>query len=210
MMRPKPASPRRDDMFSKPVPGWSLTQPAKKWPWESSPKHAVPGDAVDEIVDKLEQPQVNERYAKLMFAGVSIEELVSSITMAGFMEGRFSPDVAEIIKGPLALWFLGFAAEREIPARLFADEASDDRNDMGLGDPTILSIMKVRNPRLFNALQNYGQTSSEEVGELPDEASFFMQQEDSMMGLPSRIEMQESFGVTPDDMEIPESPEEEL
>ena len=86
--------------LNKPIPGWSLTQPAKKWNWEQPARRVDVNETVDAIIDRLEMPEVETRYIKLMVAGVSIEEIVHSISMAGFMEGEFSPDVAELVKGP--------------------------------------------------------------------------------------------------------------
>jgi len=144
--RRKPAPPVNSDPFMKPVPGWSLTQPPGKWPWEKPPEMVDPDEVVDRIITRLEDEQTQEQYVKLMFAGISIEEITHSIAVAGFMEGRFSPDVAEIIKGPIGIYLMGLATDYNVPVKVFADEMALKREQEGIDDTTILEVMRQRNP----------------------------------------------------------------
>ena len=154
MMKPtQPNRPINPDRMQKAPPGWSLTQPPKKWPWEAPPRKTNPDDVVSAIVDKLEVPEIQDRYTKMMFAGISIEEIVQSIAMGGFMKGEFSVDVAELIKPSLAFYLLGLASENEIPAKLFADTSKFDEKDTGMDNQTILEIMRARNPELYEFLR---------------------------------------------------------
>jgi len=130
----------------RPVPGWSLTQPKGKWPWDQPPQYTDPDEVVDMLVEKLKEEHVEEKYVKLMFAGVSVEEIVSSISIAGFMKGQFTPDVAEIIKAPLGVYFMGLATDYAIPVNVFSNETQLRREKESLDDTTILEIMRKRNP----------------------------------------------------------------
>ena len=104
-----------DQRFNRGPAGWSLTEPLGKWAWEKPPKYAAPGDAVDHIIETIEGSEATyEQFAKLMFAGISIEEIVNTVAIGGFMQGEFTPDVAELIKPPLAIYFLGVASEPSI------------------------------------------------------------------------------------------------
>ncbi len=113
--RRKPAPPVSPARFMKPVPGWSLTQPPGKWPWEQPPRSVDPDEVVDKLITRRQDPQVEENYVKLMFAGVSIEEIVHSVSVAGFMNGEFSPDVAEMIKPPIGIYLMGVATDYNVP-----------------------------------------------------------------------------------------------
>lgn len=148
--RATPAPEQPTDPFNRAPPGWSLTQPKGKWPWESPPQHTKPDEVVDMILDKLEDPKTLERYLKLMVAGVSVEEIVGSISLAGFTEGRFNPDVAEIIKPPLAVFLIARAEENGIPVRVFAAQEQEEIDEAGLPTSTILRIMRKRNPDLYD------------------------------------------------------------
>jgi len=144
--RRKPAPPVNPDRFMKPVPGWSLTQPPGKWPWEQPPRSVDPDEVVDKLIMRMQEPRVEENYVKLMFAGVSIEEIVHSVSVAGFMNGEFSPDVAEIIKAPIGIYLMGVATDYNVPVKVFADEMALRREQEGIDDGTLLEIMRNRNP----------------------------------------------------------------
>lgn len=144
--RRKPAPPVNPDRFMKPVPGWSLTQPPGKWPWEQPPRSVDPDEVVDKLIMRMQEPRVEENYVKLMFAGVSIEEIVHSVSVAGFMNGEFSPDVAEIIKAPIGIYLMGVATDYNVPVKVFADEMALRQEQEGIDDGTLLEIMRNRNP----------------------------------------------------------------
>lgn len=135
-----------ESRFSKAPPGYSLTGTPGRWPWERPPEFKTPSEAVDGLIDNLEKPDIQEQYVQLMAAGVSIEELVSTMTRVGFMEGKFTVDVAEIIKAPLAMYLMGLATEAEIPAKVFTTQNGLPRENYGMKDAQILNIMRDRNP----------------------------------------------------------------
>ena len=139
------------ESFRAPPPGWTMTQPRGQWNWDSPPKFTKPNEAIDFIIDRIEQPETEMTYIKMMFAGVSVEEIVTSITMVGFSEGYYTPDVAEIIKPPLAIYFMGVAAEKGIPVRVFAgtDDGSPQVDD-GMADEDLMMLMQKRNPQVYS------------------------------------------------------------
>jgi len=152
--RRKPAPPVNPDRFMKPVPGWSLTQPPGKWPWEQPPRSVDPDEVVEKLISRMQEPRVEENYVKMMFAGVSIEELVHSVSVAGFMNGEFSPDVAEIIKAPIGIYLMGVATDYNVPVKVFADEMALRQEQEGMDDGTLLEIMRMRNPEFADFLEN--------------------------------------------------------
>lgn len=172
-----PSSIQNKDPFSKAVPGYSLTQPPGKWPWESPPQFSDPDDAIDFIVDKLETPKAQNRYLKMLVAGISIEEIVESIAIGGFQQGYYNPDVAEIIKMPLAVYFMNMAEQNEIYVNVFAtpDGGPIEMQDNVMDDNTILEIMARRNPMVFEeTIRRYGpdfDADGSEVMEEPEEVA---------------------------------------
>lgn len=139
------------DNFHNAPPGISLTQPPGQWQWEKPPRFTRPIDAVDFITSKFKDPDIKENYIKMMMAGISVEEIVTSLTKGGFMTGNFSPDVAEIIKNPLAFFFLGMADDYGIPVRLYRGKfnSNEMQTEEMLDDDTLLSLMRRRNPQLY-------------------------------------------------------------
>ena len=153
------------DPFNKAPPGWSLTQPKGKWNWDKAPTHASPADAVDSIIDKLEEPEVEESMVKLMFSGISIQEIVNTIAIAGFSEGRFTPDVAEIIKAPVASYLLGVATDFNLPVKMFNSSDGLHPEDQSLNDTMMLDIMEERNPDLHKFLMEQSEPTEDMVEE---------------------------------------------
>jgi hypothetical protein len=153
------------DPFNRAPPGWSLTQPKGKWNWDKPPVHSGPAEAVDAIIDKLEEPEVEESMVKLMFSGISIQEIVNTIAIAGFSEGRFNPDVAEIIKAPIASYLLGVATDFNLPVKMFNSSDGLHPEDESLNDSVMLDIMEERNPDLYKFLMEQAESPEEEVEE---------------------------------------------
>ena len=159
-----------DQRFNRGPAGWSLTEPLGKWAWEKPPKTAVPGEAVDSIISKIEGSEATyEQFAKLMFAGISVEEIVDTVAIGGFMQGEFSPDVAELIKAPLAIYFLGMAAENEIPVRVFNTSDGKPMTNSGLNDIDLEEMMQENNPSLYNFIK---QEVEKDVEEEPVQGGF--------------------------------------
>jgi len=140
--------------FSQAPPGYSLTSEPGKWAWEQPPEFTTPSETVDALIGSLQDPEAEEQMVQLMAAGISIEELVNVMTKVGFMEGKFSADVAEIIKVPLSFYFMGLAVEAGIDnvTKVFNTKDGLPRTNYGLDDATLLTIMQDRNPRLAQEL----------------------------------------------------------
>lgn len=152
MPLPPPNDSRFADPMSRAPAGYSLTQPKGKWAWDNPARFTDPEEALDHVLEKIENPKVEQRYLKLMLAGVTVEEIVKSLAIGGFISGTFSVDVAELIKGPLAIHFMGLAAENRIPIRVVstADGMPNTEND--LDDETILNIMRQKNPEVYRQI----------------------------------------------------------
>ena len=142
--------------FNRPVPGHSLTDTPGSRRYENPAMFANPDDAVDFIVDKIMQPENQARFQKLMFAGMSVEEIVNTIGLGGFAGGVMTPDVSELVKTPIALVLINMALESDIPVKVFAgDNKPDEANTMD--DETTMRMMADRNPQqLKMILQELG------------------------------------------------------
>ena len=157
-------------------PGHSLTGAPGKWAWEHPPRFSDPNDAIDFITDKLDERIPQEDMLKMMTAGITIEEIVNQISFKGFMQGQFNPDVAELIKPALAMFLMKLSIDNGFTPRLFIDEDPQPE----VSDDRFFSIMKERNPELFNAMNeaiNKGVRLEEQaavnearmINEMPDE-----------------------------------------
>lgn len=156
------------DPFNRMPAGWTLTQPPGKWAWDNPPRFTNPDEAVSFILDRLEDEDTQIRFVKLLFAGISIEEVLNTIGIGGFSEGYFSPDVAELIKPALLVYFLGLSSEYNIPVKVFATEDGLPVRDTGPDDMELFSIMRDRNPGFANEILRKLKSAGEEPVEVLD------------------------------------------
>ena len=91
-----------NNIFDAPVPGQSLTDTPKQWQWENPPEMTDPIEVYESIKESMNRPVARETIEKLLYVGVSVETIVNGLSLKGFSDGKFSPDVAELIKIPLA------------------------------------------------------------------------------------------------------------
>ena len=87
--------------FDTPVPGQSLTDEPGNYPWEHAPQFTDVKEVMDNLYDSLTRPKNAQQLIAMLDAGVPVEAVVRVITFAGFMEGKFNPDVGFTIIEPL-------------------------------------------------------------------------------------------------------------
>jgi len=82
------------DPFDAPVPGQSLTDTPGNYPWEHPPQFTDPEEVTEYLWVTMHQKQLTEQLIAMLDAGVPVEAIGRTILFAGFMEGKFSPDIA--------------------------------------------------------------------------------------------------------------------
>ena len=139
------------DNFAPAPPGHSLTEDNTKWAWGKPPKVADPEQALEQAINSLKEDRIQLELVKLFLGGASIEMIVEGYLFQGFQEGRFSPDVAVLIKAPLAFYIASIAEEANIPYRFFENKDALDEGTMD--DDTLLEMMQENNPSMFNFIR---------------------------------------------------------
>jgi hypothetical protein len=115
---------------------------------------------------------------KLLVVGVSIEAIVEGIIIQGFQEGRFTPDVGLLIKGPLAFYIAEMAEEEGVPYRLFENSNAFEEDEMD--DRTFFDMMRRNNPRMFTIVkENLNAAIREGMSPKPPAEENFLNREDS-------------------------------
>ena len=108
MIAPEAQQP---SLLDGPIPGESLTATPGEAPWETAPEIETPQEAVDHIKQRLEDEETLTELVSLMDSGVSAEGVAKTLAFAGFVEGLWTPDVAELIKPALYLHLLEIAED---------------------------------------------------------------------------------------------------
>ena len=139
------------DNFAPAPHGHSLTEDNSKWAWGKPPKIVDPEQALEQAINSLKEGRVQLELVKLLMAGASVEMIVEGYLFQSFQDGRFSPDVAVLIKAPLAFYIASIAEESNIPYRFFENKDALDEGTMD--DATMLEMMEQNNPTMFNFIR---------------------------------------------------------
>jgi hypothetical protein len=86
------------DVFSAPIPGQSLTNEPKNFPWERPSEIADPREAIKFHIDGLSKPESIDNVLELMQMGVPVRAIAQTALTTAQMEGIHSVDVSLIIK----------------------------------------------------------------------------------------------------------------
>jgi hypothetical protein len=90
-----------DNPFDAPVAGQGLTDEPGNYPWEHPPQFTDPDEAAEFVWDRLHRPEFMEQVLAMLDAGIPVEALGRIVIFNGFMEGKWTPDVAFIIAEPV-------------------------------------------------------------------------------------------------------------
>lgn len=83
--------------LSAPIPGQSLTEPPKKYPWERPPEITDPKEALKLHVDHITRPDVMDGVLALVEAGADIKRLTLGIMRGAVSQGYHSPDISLMV-----------------------------------------------------------------------------------------------------------------
>ena len=111
--------------FDTPIPGESLTDEPGNAAWEHPPQFASVEEAADDVYENLMQEDNMARMLTLLRMGIPIEALVKVITFAGFIEGKYTVDVAKLLEPIVAMMITGESKLAKIPARVNMGDAGD-------------------------------------------------------------------------------------
>jgi len=89
--------------FDAPVPGESLTDTPGAAAWEHPPAHAKVEEALEFINDRIMDRENGMRVLTLLDIGIPLEALVKIITFSGFLEGKWTVDVAKMLDPLVAM-----------------------------------------------------------------------------------------------------------
>jgi hypothetical protein len=137
------------DPFNKPIAGEGLIDPVGGRPYEQPPRRVNPDDVLEDVLEKLEDEDRQDKILDLVFAGVPVETIVQTFALEGVTRGEFTPDVAEIVKPTLALVIMDLAREKDIPVTMFNEDAE---NAGSVDEAETLDIMRNARPELFEAI----------------------------------------------------------
>jgi|TARA_Y100000310_G_scaffold96205_2_gene93972 hypothetical protein len=165
------------DAFDFPVPGHSLTDIPNSKSWDKPPEFTDADEAVSFIAEKINKPEVKENFLRLMAAGVSVEQIVNTISLGGFSDGRWNPDLAEIIKPPVAMLLVDMAIKNKIPVKIFEGNPHEQDESQRISPQNTLKVMKERQPEEFDKIMKMSQYMKAKEQEPESEGFINMEQQ---------------------------------
>lgn len=114
------------DVFSAPIPGQSLTDEPRNFPWERPPEISDPDEAAQFHVAHMNKPEVLDNLLKLLQIGVAIGPLSKSMITAAQMDGIHSVDVGLIVVPVVREEMISIAEDAGIDYKL--DDTEEDPN----------------------------------------------------------------------------------
>ena len=140
-------------LLEGPIPGQSLTGEPGNTPWESPPEISSPEDAVNFIFNNMKSEENMSKLLDFMSAGVPLEAITKTITFAGFAEGHWTPDVAELIQSTVTLGLLNVALAAGINPTIEVNQkdkvVNEDRDDT-----SVAKLMKTFKPEEYDNMVN--------------------------------------------------------
>jgi len=159
--------------FARSIPGQSLTQPPGKYAWEKPAAINDIEEAKDAVMSEIMQPSNMKSIILLVDAGVAVESIVRAITFDGFVQGKWTPDIAELLNPILTLEFLAIVNSAGIEDIRILNKY--ETKEVKTSDA--LKIMKDLNPKKYGNLKSKALKAVKEQQErvqpsIPQEGSF--------------------------------------
>ena len=118
------------DPLAFPTPGQSLTDEPGRASFEQPPRENDPEAVIADIKRYVSQPEVSEELIAQMASGFPVEIIVNMFVKGGVAEGKFSVDVAEIVKPALAIMLMVMGIEAGAPVTPFADAPMEEEENI--------------------------------------------------------------------------------
>ena len=88
---------REQNIFDAPIPGQSLTDEPKNYPWESPARFSKVEDAAAFVWERIHKKNTLTKIILMLQTGVSVDSVSKVIIFSGFLEGAFSVDTAILL-----------------------------------------------------------------------------------------------------------------
>lgn len=153
------------DLLNSAIPGQSLTANPGQFPYEKPPLTSNPEEALEALIEGIQQPSASKTIGMLLDAGVTAETISGSLVIQGISEGAFDPDVAELIK-PLLIGYI--LQEGENQGVTDIDVINSVPQD-AMTEQEGFDLMEKMSPDKYNALQQEENIDEDDEMMLDDE-----------------------------------------
>jgi len=115
----------QESLLQAAIPGQSLTDEPKNFPWERSPEYSDPTEAARYELKKLNKPEILDSILALLQTGFPIIPLAETIKTNSQAEGLYNPDIGLLIS-PVIVQQLVSTAEDAGLDYVMGDEVDEE------------------------------------------------------------------------------------
>lgn len=108
-----------------PIPGENFTSDTRNYPWHRPPEYDDLNTAVDFCIKHLTKKQQSFGILTALEAGVTVAQATRAIVISGISDGKWTPDFAILLAGPVARIIQTLAEGYGIKAELGIDPDAD-------------------------------------------------------------------------------------
>lgn len=108
-----------------PIPGENFTSDTRNYSWHRPPDYTDMNDAVDFCITHLTKKQPAFGVLAALEAGVTVAQATRAIVISGIADGKWTPDFAILLAGPVARIVQTIANGYGIKAELGIDPDKD-------------------------------------------------------------------------------------
>jgi len=105
-----------------PIPGANYTSDTRNWPWHRPPDITTIDDALEHVMERLTDTPSGMRYMSLIEAGTPLTTITDIIVTLAIGRGKFTPDFAILVAGPVTRMLEIMAKSYKIEYTLGIDE----------------------------------------------------------------------------------------
>lgn len=122
---------------SGPIPGENYLSDTKNYPWHRPPKYTNIDQALDHVIENIFKKKTSQTLMTVLEIGIPVSTVVSMYLQAGIGQGKWTPDFALLMAGPVAHIFrimadgyeikydMGIEDNSKIPTKSFFQNMSD-------------------------------------------------------------------------------------
>ena len=117
-----------ENPFDAPIPGQSLTDTPGNAKWEHPPQFVEVNEAAEYIWDRLHEKEILSQIISFLENDIPVEAIARMVLFGGFVEGKWTPDVALLLSEIVFKQIAAIGVKAEIKnIKLFLKDQSNNK-----------------------------------------------------------------------------------
>jgi len=117
-----------ENIFDAPVPGQSLTDTPGNARWEHPPEYTDVEKASEYVWERLHKKEILEQVVTFLENNIPVEAVARMVLFGGFMEGKWTPDVAVLLSEIVFKQIVAIGVKAEVPnMKMFLKDQSNNK-----------------------------------------------------------------------------------